>query len=375
MKMTWIMVVVAVWTALPAFAVLNIPSDGSDGALTVTTNTVIDLSQAVTGVWSNNNAANAGKGIYDSNKWAVVFKYRSVNVSTGATVTFKNHRSRAPVVWLVQSNVMVGANGGINLTGQKTGFLVATNLDAGPGGFRSGSINGSALGPGGAVNSNATFKSTYGNLRLLPLIGGSGVSDLSGTSLAAGGGAILIAAGNSVTNNGTIQSVGLNGLLNYASGGGIRIACDALMGNGAFNVQPDGRLRVEANSVSGSLTFSPIVPVVAPGDTPAIWPLPTAPVCTIVSVGGTGISSDPTADFGNQPDAVVESQGPVDVILETRNFPTSGVVKVRVAPKTNTNTIWVTASYQSGNTVLATWRASVPLTNTITMLQARAVSQ
>jgi hypothetical protein len=362
-------------TARMALAVLSVPSDGSDGALTVTTNTVIDLSQAVTGVWSNNNAAYAGKGIYDSNKWAVVFKYRSVSISTGATVTFRNHRSRAPVVWLVQSNVTVGANGGINLAGQKTGFLTSTNLDAGPGGFRSGSINGSALGPGGAVNSNATFKSTYGNLQLLPLIGGSGVSDLSGNALAAGGGAILIAAGNTVTNNGTIQSRGLNGILNYASGGGIRVVCDALMGSGTFDVQPEGRLRLEANTLSASLTFLPNVPVVVPADPPAVWPPATAPVCTIVSVGGYAVSSDPRADFNNQPDAVVEGQGPVEVILQTRNFPTSGVVKVRVAPKTNTNTVWVTAGYQSGNTVLATWRANVALTNVITMLQARAVAQ
>lgn len=39
-------------------AQLTIPSDGSDGALIITSNTVIDLSRVVSGMWSNNNLAN-----------------------------------------------------------------------------------------------------------------------------------------------------------------------------------------------------------------------------------------------------------------------------------------------------------------------------
>ena len=95
---------------------INIPSDGSDGNLIVTANTVIDLSEAVSGTWDANNTANAGKGIYDPAKWAVVFKYRSVSVAAGATVTFKNHATRAPVVWLVQGDVTI--NGTVSLDRQ-----------------------------------------------------------------------------------------------------------------------------------------------------------------------------------------------------------------------------------------------------------------
>ena len=105
--------VVAAMSMAAARAALNIPSDGSDGALVITANTVIDLSQAVTGNWDANNSANAGKGIYDSSKWAVVFKYSSVTIQGGATVTFKNHASRAPVVWLVQGDVTI--NGTVSL--------------------------------------------------------------------------------------------------------------------------------------------------------------------------------------------------------------------------------------------------------------------
>jgi plastocyanin len=95
-------------------AQLSIPSDGSDGALNITANTVIDLSQAVTGTWDANNSANAGKGIFDPAKRAIVFKYSSVNINASRTVTFTNHPSRAPVVWLVQGTVAIAGTLSLN---------------------------------------------------------------------------------------------------------------------------------------------------------------------------------------------------------------------------------------------------------------------
>jgi hypothetical protein len=187
--------VVAAMSTEAAKADLNIPSDGSDGALVITNNTVIDLSQARTASWNANNSGYGGVGIYDSNMWAVVFKYSSVTIQGGATVTFKNHASRAPVVWLVQSNVTI--NGSVVLDGQNT--LPPPQLaEPGPGGFRGGSGNygagateASGFGPGGgaiAVGSDwgnyggggsygsvgAGGRTTYGNPSLIPLIGGSG---------------------------------------------------------------------------------------------------------------------------------------------------------------------------------------------------------
>ena len=147
--------VVAAMSMAAARAALNIPSDGSDGALVITANTVIDLSQAVTGNWDANNSANAGKGIYDSSKWAVVFKYSSVTIQGGATVTFKNHASRAPVVWLVQGDVTI--NGTVSLDGQghQPPPLLA---EPGPGGFRGGAgdyavgaADAAGFGPGGGA--------------------------------------------------------------------------------------------------------------------------------------------------------------------------------------------------------------------------------
>ena len=131
-------------------------ANGTDGALNLTANTVIDLSQAVTGAWDNDNTANAGKGVYDPAKWAVVFKYTEVNIAAGATVTFKNHASRAPVVWLVSGNVKI--EGSVSLNGQSA--QPAPILpEPGPGGFRGGaatlalgSVTGSSgFGMGGGI--------------------------------------------------------------------------------------------------------------------------------------------------------------------------------------------------------------------------------
>lgn len=177
---------------LGARAAIVIPgADGSDGVLNITVNTEIDLTQAVTGVWDQNNTADAGKGVYDPAKWAVVFKYSSVNVAAGATVTFKNHASRAPVMWLVNGGVTIA--GIVSLNGQD--FQFAPNLsEPGPGGFRGGTASylstprgGAGFGPGGGLQFNndrglagaygtgvVNSGAPYGNPSLIPLLGGSG---------------------------------------------------------------------------------------------------------------------------------------------------------------------------------------------------------
>jgi hypothetical protein len=96
------------WITTPLVqADLVIPSDGSDGVFNPTANVEIALSQAVPGAWNSSNSANPGKGVYDSAKWAVVFKYASIDIPVGVTITFKNHPTHAPVVWLVQGSVTI----------------------------------------------------------------------------------------------------------------------------------------------------------------------------------------------------------------------------------------------------------------------------
>ena len=106
-------------------------ANGTDGVINITTKTVIDLSRAVTAAWDSDISANAGKGVYDASKWAVVFKHSSVTIRSNATV-INNHASRAPVVWLVSGDVRIDGN--LKLDG---GNFVRAPLHAesGPGGF------------------------------------------------------------------------------------------------------------------------------------------------------------------------------------------------------------------------------------------------
>ncbi len=56
-------------------------------------------------------------------------------MASGATVTFKNHASCAPVVWLVNGNVTIV--GTVSLDGQQN-QPPGTLAEPGPGGFRGG---------------------------------------------------------------------------------------------------------------------------------------------------------------------------------------------------------------------------------------------
>jgi hypothetical protein len=268
-------------------------ANGTDGALNITQDTVIDLSRAVTGSWDQDNTANAGNGVYDANKWAVVFKYTSVNVLAGKKLTFKNHATRAPVVWLVSGNVSI--SGTVELNGESGAEWGPEDgpvynplqrprggrlSEPGPGGFRGGAAwlgsdnvySAAGFGPGGGRtgpwNGNpyhgtaAGFGTdasrvdwwgepgkAYGNPALLPLIGGSGGGGCKhgteGFPGGGGGGAILIACANSFVLNGgrilanggdAMESAPQHGIRNGAgSGGGIRLVCASMVGSGSLS--------------------------------------------------------------------------------------------------------------------------------------------
>ncbi|MBP5638066.1 MAG: hypothetical protein J6X55_01200 [Victivallales bacterium] len=252
---------------------LNIPgADGSDGALKITkkdcTNGIytIDLGRAATKQWDA-KPTTAGCGVYDPEKWAVVFKYSSIQIDKGCTVKFVNHPSNPPVYWLVKGNVTI--NGEINLDGEqgRDYFRLKLNVNPtvfatpGPGGFAGGRsmtneiynyrYGGSGYGPGGAMtviygydyyanggshasygkanytfNANAgaimnTTGALYGDDTLIPLIGGSGGAGYNGNYQVttayggggggAGGGAICIASKGTVAISGKISARGNRG--------------------------------------------------------------------------------------------------------------------------------------------------------------------
>lgn len=392
-------------------AAITVPgADGSDGALNITANTEIDLSQAVTGTWNQNNAANAGKGVYDAAKWAVVFKYSSITVTAGATVSFKNHVSRAPVVWLVNGNVTI--NGIVSLNG-KDNQAPPLLSDAGPGGFRGGmghytfGADGSAgFGPGGgrqagnrghgggygtAGHEPGIGGPAYGNPSLIPLIGGSGCSGSINESAGGGGGggALLLASTGTVSLPGELRCNGGNGpvLSGGGSGGGIRIVCDSLQGAGKLNALGGtgwypgglGRIRLERATNSSTLQIVPepsVIPLAA-GATAQLWPPTGAPEVKVVSVGGVNAPADPKASFGSAgADMALPQVSTTPIIIETTNVEQASQVKVRVTPRANANATIVDAavsSVVSTSPLVVRWTATLPVNVGYSAVQVHVV--
>ena len=197
----------------------------------------------------------------------VVFKYTSVTVDEGTTLSFSNHPSRAPVVWLVSGDVTI--SGTVSLDGQNYQAAPA-NSEPGPGGFRGGSgtyatgvIAGAGFGPGGGGRvGTAGYPGSYGtqgnggplpygNQSLIPLIGRSGGGSDPETTFAggAGGGAILVACQNTIGISGMLRSNGGVGRYYSAenasggSGGGIRLVTETLAGAGTVNALGGGGWR------------------------------------------------------------------------------------------------------------------------------------
>ncbi len=383
-------------------------ANGTDGVLNITANTVIDLSQAVTGPWDNDNTPNAGKGVYDPAKWAVVFKYTEVNIAAGATVTFKNHASRAPVVWLVSGNVTI--DGTLSLDGQN--FQQAPALaEPGPGGFRGGTGlfspgvgASSGFGPAGGYRDNihgyaGSYGSKgnfglppYGNPSVIPLIGGSGGAgraDFPNHAGAAGGGCILIACANSISIEGLIRANGGSGadFAGSGSGGGIRLVTDTLVGGGAaqalgggvLNFGGLGRIRIERVVNSNTLSVTPDPSVVAlPVDSTALlWPPSGAPEVRVLSIGAINTPADPRAEFGTiGADVALPLTSSTQILVETKNVEQASQVKVRGTPRSNGNFTEVVAtvdSIVSNDPLVIRWKADLPVNVGYSAVQAHVI--
>ncbi len=402
-----------------AMAAITIPdvSVYSDGALQISGDTEIDLSQAEDGTWNGNytDTENVGKGIYDGDKWAVVFKYTSVTIDSGMTLSFSNHPKRAPVVWLVSGDVAI--NGTLSLSGQS--YQASPTLaEPGPGGFRGGvgtykdedgtysssATAGAGLGPGGGgfvynVGYSASYGSvggsgpeTYGNPALIPLIGGSGGSGDPQREYGGGGGggAILIVCQGTLTINGIIQADGGTGR-NYSSsetgggsGGGIRLVANTLagtgtveaIGGGGYQTGGDGRIRIERVNNSNTLAVTPDASLLSlsDGDIPVIWPPSDAPMVKIVSIGGITSPDDPYASFGTHgADVVLDEVSTATVLIETENVEQESTVQVRVTPKFNDTYTVVNATYVSTADGKSTWTAELPVSTGYAAVQVKVI--
>jgi len=408
----------------PALAILpptlDVFSNGSDGALNFipdvgSPNTMtIDLAQAYSGpgvTWQSISPVQ-GTGVYDAAKWAIVFHYTSVTVPAGKTIRFTNHPSNAPVVWLVAGSVTIA--GTVDVSGEVIVMAFAHFMSPGPGGFRGGIGGGfgfdenraaSGFGPGGgrtapmeggAVGAYATQGSggtalnIYGNARILPLIGGSGGAGRGGANNAhsaggAGGGAILIAAGDSIVVSGQILAkAGTPGgsfRAGMGAGGAIRLIAPSVSGAGSlratggtgglvFPTGGDGRIRIE--TLSGTVSSTPVASRSTPDSPVLLWPPSTGPRTTIVSIGNRNAPSDPTSllDPGTA-DVSVLDIGMTTVRIDCDNVPVNALVTLLVKPKFG-DTISTAATFQTGDATHSQWAALVDLPAGTVVLQVHA---
>lgn len=384
-------VLAALLSSSPADALVVPGANGSDGELNITQNTVIDLSQAPTGVWDA-TSPQPGKGIYDPEKWAIVFHYSKVTVASGATLSFLNHPSKAPVVWLVNGDVSIV--GVVSLDGAQMG-------DGGPGGARGAypllgsnlpsggfGLGGSYTDTGGSfatLGTSADIGHTYGGPSLVPLVGGSGAGMMSGapsTSGGGGGGAILIAATGTLAVEGIVHA---NGGAYYSggSGGGIRLCGQAVSGSGSLGATGGnatysggaGRIRIEANQVSGSLQASPAPSSVLLTDPVVLWPPSDAPTVRVTSVNAITVPVTAAANWSpSPPDLTLGGAALYDVLLETKNLPTTRKVRVKMTPSSGNATL-TDATLVSGNATLAMWKAQVQFGQGFCTVQARVDAQ
>jgi hypothetical protein len=348
----------------PAQAV-NTGSTGSDGALdfsgiSYTTNIVINMTDHPTGI----------------------YQYTTVNIPTNVTVTFIPNANNTPVYWLVQNGVTI--SGVVNVSGQM-GNINTPNGNiggiGGPGGYSGGngaignSVATSGQGPGGGSVSLSIFGYpgyySYGNVFVIPLIGGSGgaggsdIGDGDNGGGGGGGGAILIAASASIHIGGAIQANGGTGTTYHGGGGGsggaIRVVASQISGGGnvAANGGNAGQGRVRFDTYDNEFTgyvggqfssgFQPII-------------IPTAgqlPQLTVTSVGGVPVSSSPTGVLST-PDAVISAQqtSPMPVVVNCSNLPLGTAITVTIKPMTG-STVSAVGSNNAGTLASSTATISI----------------
>lgn len=382
-------------TASNALA-LDVGSDGLSGVLNPSSSVIIDLSLATTG-----DLADAGRtnGTYDPVRWAVIFKYSSVNIPNPAQVSFKNHPSGAPVVWLVQGNVTIANGGYLLLNGQDSN----TNQQispGGPGGFAGGrgdnlGNTSAGTGPGGgdklrggsyATSAVSVTGRTYGNVGILPLVGGSGGganTSPDGRSGGGGGGAILIAANGTVTLGGTncIQAYGGYGnSLGGGSGGAVRILATSVAGSGSIIAQGGsgsntngglGRVRIEANTISlppgGIPPYSTVAPLTG---SELLFPSASTPTVRVSAVNGQPVSPTPNGELNALADLTLSTVLPITVDLVSANVPVGSTVTLRVVP-INGNPVTYSATTTGSDSWQVTGIALPP--SGVAQLQAKAV--
>lgn len=352
----------------------NSGSNGSDGALDLTTPGTITFDPAVLGL----NPAIPN-----------VFNFTTINVASGVVVRFTSKNLSGPIYWLAQGAVTI--NGTLDLSGENgapASTVTSSRVPAagGAGGYNGGvggvSANSSlpaqaGNGPGGGAGGSAPNTSTNatggnglftGSQYLIPLIGGSGGGGGSNAFTApqqffgggggGGGGAILIASSVSITYGGTIRAVGgvagsgATASGGTGSGGAIRLIAPTISNNargdgscslnGALygSVQAassqNGVIRLEAFNIDASAIGANCASPTPLTSTPfnVVHPVTAPSLLNVTSlvVGATTIPIN--ANPFSFPDATINASGPVTVNVQAQYIPVGTVPKIIVMSET-----------------------------------------
>lgn len=423
----------------PAVAAYNSGSSGVDGAFNPTTSQSIQL---------------PADGI---------FNYTSVNIPSGVTITYIKNAANTPVTLLVSGDVSIAGVIDVSAT---TSDITSGGI-AGPGGFNGGAagtaggvvanwVNGYAgpnvgragLGPGGGAPGSVHRPSaysgldaaaggggaygtappapggncptipgvTYGNVTLIPLVGGSGGGGgaggplLPGSGGGGGGGAVLIAAsgtinvtGSILANGGTPLSPGQitastpgalpTGRGAYGgggSGGAIRLIATMVTGDGvisavgglstgeyAYNTTYGtyyvcsnqangslnggaGRIRIDSDSLVRTAATTPSWS----RGTPSLAFVPGLPMLSIESIGGVAVPA------GNSSIALPAGfTNPVTVNFVTTGVTVGSSIKLTVTPAQGV-AYSATSAPTTGTTSSAAASVSVNLLSGSNTLQA-----
>lgn len=330
-----------------------------------------------------------------------VLQYKNIHVQSGTTLTFKKNLKNTPVTILASEQVTI--EGTIRVSGGKGSFILPGV--GGPGGFDGGTggVVGKAgfrgEGPGGGyggmgnvnyeysgasggggghgaagmkgsnayaypANAGGNGGASYGNERVIPLVGGSGGGGGGGSSKycggggGGGGGAILIAASGTINIAGGIYADGgagnggekvvssagnSGGSGGGGAGGAIRLVATTIMGNGVLSAAGggsdpayhffyggtggQGRIRLEAEHLQRTSSTNPPLTV---GPAYALYP-PGLPSLKILSINGVATPEIISGKFSS-PDVTLpfNTNNPVTVVVAGANLHSGSTVTLEV---------------------------------------------
>ncbi len=330
-------------------------SDGSDGALNLTTAGTVIFNPSALGLH--------GTGVANN-----VFNFTTINIANGVTLQFQSDLvNNQAVIWLATGNVTIA--GQMSLSGQNGAAMNPTDpgltrspAQPGPGGFpggvgfylnsgptAGGGYGGGAPGPATGNGTGGFGVYSYYNTNLTPLYGGAGggggniaSGGVAGGNGGAGGGAIRIVSTTAINLTGSIDVSGGGqggGVGNAYSGGAgsagaVHIIAPTFSGGGNGNIIVDNcnsSCIVQMNTTN--YTFTGGYPGLSSAQNLIVRPLFNPPIpsglpsVTVTSLNNISAPVPVTASY-QTPDFTIDTTSPATVNIAAQNIPTGTVVKL-----------------------------------------------